>query len=368
MTMLQKRYPALFNIITVGAPATGDSPEHNKLQALFLDQDFQYAFIESVLGKSVYTIAREAAQHADKINRTNLQEASEHSACLLGSLRELKQEREKYLKDAQTEAAKPLSRLIKEYQAREAEIEAEYNEKVAGVGQNSPDRERLERNRKDRLEYLVKPEEAFKHAQQTLADWEKCFTEASQKLSNEEERFAQLESQQAAFSEAAPRRPKLSVEFECGFDVKLRAVWLTHQTVCYTQNRYSHEFNLASREEAYQSGFGYRHRRESEFERSIELKPRMGGRSPGGLARQMKNNGADVLVIGSFESTACTIEQVRGIFGERKIVTLAQIQAVKERGVWPSEPPLFHCPEKQQQPDAKRNDLQPLADPRRAAE
>jgi hypothetical protein len=30
----------------------------------------------------------------------------------------------------------------------------------------------------------------------------------------------------------------------------------------------------------------------------------------------------------------CTLEQVQGIFGERKIITLAQIEAIKAGGVW----------------------------------
>jgi len=130
MAMLQARHPAVFNIITIGAPTTDDTPEHNKLQALFLEADFQCAFIEIVLGKSVYVIAQEAAIAA------------------------------------------------------------------------------------------------------------------------------------------------------------------------------------------------------------IELKPHIGDDFPAVL-RQMKRNGATVLVIGSFESISCTLEQVQGIFGERKIITLAQIQAIKTRGVWP---------------------------------
>ena len=72
MTMLQKRYPTVFNIITVGAPATEDTPEHNKLQARFLEQDFQYAFLELRLGKSVFVIASELA---NKVN----EEVSDHT-------------------------------------------------------------------------------------------------------------------------------------------------------------------------------------------------------------------------------------------------------------------------------------------------
>src|ERR1700758_3853000 len=75
MKMLETRYQAIFNIIMVGAPKTDDTPEHNKLQALFLNREFQYAFIELVLGKSVYAIAKEAAQKADRASLDALDEA-----------------------------------------------------------------------------------------------------------------------------------------------------------------------------------------------------------------------------------------------------------------------------------------------------
>src|SRR6202008_387495 len=65
MTMLQTRYPAMFNIITTGAPTSQDTPEHNKLQAMFLERDFQYAFLELVQGKSVLSYATTLAQQKD---------------------------------------------------------------------------------------------------------------------------------------------------------------------------------------------------------------------------------------------------------------------------------------------------------------
>lgn len=44
------------------------------------------------------------------------------------------------------------------------------------------------------------------------------------------------------------------------------------------------------------------------------------------------------LVLGSFEAVGATLAQVRAIFGERRIVTVAEVQAIKERGVWPGQP------------------------------
>jgi hypothetical protein len=63
VSMLQGKYTALFNIITIGAPATDDSPDHNKLQAKFLDPEFQLAFLEVRLGQSVYAIAAKLADN-----------------------------------------------------------------------------------------------------------------------------------------------------------------------------------------------------------------------------------------------------------------------------------------------------------------
>jgi len=193
MTMLQARHPAVFNIITIGAPTTDDSPEHNKLQAMFLERDFQHAFLEIVWGRSV-----------------------------------------------------------------------------------------------------------FKYAEQEVKRWQPSyFDDESNKLWREEnlakakQQLASLEARVIARRPPAP--PRIDLDFECGYDLELFAD-------------------------------GFHHR--------IELKPQMGD-DFSGVLRQMKRNGATVLVIGSFESISCTLEQVQGIFGERKIITLAQIQAIKTRGVWP---------------------------------
>jgi hypothetical protein len=43
VAMMQQRYPAIYNIIVTGVPTTEDTPEHNALQARFLDRDFQQA-------------------------------------------------------------------------------------------------------------------------------------------------------------------------------------------------------------------------------------------------------------------------------------------------------------------------------------
>src|SRR3981081_491290 len=61
MTMLQGKYPALFNIITVGAPQIHDTPEHNKLAAMFLDPAFQDSFLKAWRGKNIEETGEELA-------------------------------------------------------------------------------------------------------------------------------------------------------------------------------------------------------------------------------------------------------------------------------------------------------------------
>jgi len=221
-------------------PEPDDTPEHNKLQALFLNREFQYAFIEAALDKSVYAIAQEAAQQANSLTQIALKEALQYSANLTERTQEQK---ETFLKN-QDQAEETLIRQV---------------------------------------------------------------------------------------DPAKPQPPHVSIEFECGFDLKLTAVWSFHMTD-YRKTR-NYEFRLIEREQHYVTRY-FGIWETDEFKRLIELKPQLSDDFPSVL-RQMKRNGADTLVIGTFESTSCTLEQVRRIFGERPIITLDQIQAIKERGVWP---------------------------------
>jgi len=58
---------------------------------------------------------------------------------------------------------------------------------------------------------------------------------------------------------------------------------------------------------------------------AIELKPQMGDDFPSVL-RQMKRNNANVLVVGEFNSSICSLEEVRSMFATsgKKIVTLGE--------------------------------------------
>jgi len=112
------------------------------------------------------------------------------------------------------------------------------------------------------------------------------------------------------------------LEFECGFDLKLTTIW-SDSLVVFGDGHHGSEWSRDHLQEYRQVAF------------SIELKPQMGDDFPTVL-RQMKRNGADTLVIGSFEATTCTLKQVRAMFGEKKIVTLQEIESIQQKGpMWP---------------------------------
>ena len=72
---------------------------------------------------------------------------------------------------------------------------------------------------------------------------------------------------------------------------------------------------------------------------AIELKPQIGDDFPSVL-RQMKRNNASVLVVGEFNSSICSLEEVRSMFATsgKKIVTLGEIEAILRKGV--RQPPV----------------------------
>ena len=141
-----------------------------------------------------------------------------------------------------------------------------------------------------------------------------------------------------------PQRPKIYVEFDCGFDLRLRAFWETSRVAVWSpkdhgfEHKYcpflAREWERINLNQSYNAHLeGRWGDREAGF--AIELKPQMGDDFPAVL-RQMKRNGADTLVIGSFEATSCTLAQVRSMFGDKRIITLNEIEAVQERGAWPT--------------------------------
>ena len=60
----------------------------------------------------------------------------------------------------------------------------------------------------------------------------------------------------------------------------------------------------------------------------IEIKPQLGDNFPSAL-RQMERNEAKHLLVGSFEASNCSLEQVRAYFATKgmKIIALSEIEA-----------------------------------------
>ena len=324
MTMLQSRHPAVFNIITVGAPANSDTPEHNALQARFLAQDFQYAFIELRTGKSVYAASSEVAAAVNEAAQKGLQAAQALSAeDYAKSALELQEAREEHAKTAQEDGRKHYEQERADYNARETK---RYEREVASA---------VERYR--RPEAIPLPGK--------FIDYERWLDGSgtwSWTVKNRQENLAKATARAEADQKAlrgiasfklvlaAPKRPGVLLDFECGYDVDFRVYWSQGVNIPEETDGGSY---LHYRPRAWREGCA-RDARDRRF--GIELKPQMGDDFPAVL-RQMKRNEADTLVIGSFEATTCTLEQVRAMFGKKRIITLEEIEAVRRRGVWPEE-------------------------------
>jgi hypothetical protein len=226
VSMLQVKFPALFNIISVGTPTLDDSPEHNKLQAKFLDKAFQYAFVELLNGKSVQSILE------DELLQRNAE-----------LLEEWKEERKKILEDGRRKLERVLFLKKSLFEGRNWYSEADLQKGIAD------------------LEQLIKNEELSRHPPPQITELP----------------------------------VKIVLNFECGFDVAI--------------------------------GIRVHHYRK---EWSVEIKPMLGDDFPSVL-RQIKRNEATVVLIGTFQSTACTFDQVKAIFAAAgaKIVTFNEIERIK---------------------------------------
>jgi hypothetical protein len=266
VAMLQAKYPVFYNMITIGAAASDDTPEHNKLQTMFLDCDFQYAFLEAALGRSVEQISAELAA---KVNR-------------------------------ETQAA--FSAL-------------EQRAKAAGLRSV----ETLENRRKSLAKEIAEDGDR-KFWIRYLVDHVRCSEDQLKEIMD-------FVSQLKAPQEVKPSPPQIKVEFECGYDIDLKFLWKNESEPLW-QLLHGWEFKIDGKTTI--SG-------KISYCFKIELKPLMGDDFPSVL-RQMKRNDADTLVIGEFESKSCSLSQVRGMFGaEKRIITLAEIQAIQARGGWPDD-------------------------------
>jgi hypothetical protein len=327
IAMLQSRHPAFFNVIMVGAPATDDSPVHNVLQARFLDSEFQLAFLEVRLGQSVYGIAAELAEEAAAKAAEILAEAI--SIARQDDIDSTKALEEIEKKDAEIKSADWNEHYCEErnkYLENQREEECKINEKARSLHSWSVD-----------PRYYLEPFPDYEQWTKKTGDWSswpgkvKRHHEEIERTATRQIKDREIYQTVISIAIKAPEPAKPVVEeleFECGFDVRIKFGW-SYEISRLWESCYGTVNSLNPRKWVQRSS---RSRREDQFK--IEIKPQMGDDFPSVL-RQMKRNGADTLVIDTFESSVCTLDQVRQIFGYRAILTFAQIEAVRKRGWHP---------------------------------
>jgi hypothetical protein len=322
VAMIQGRYPALFNIINIGAPRVEDTPEHNQLQAKFLQQAFQYAFIQAYEGKSVLAIGQELIDRRDQAITGAVQKAKE-----IG------------LADVLASEKAVIEKLAALSEHRRKKSRAHY----LAEKKKHDDRELLDRQKRmdgqaslpqwERVRHGdVRPVATFMTFEEWLSadhygGWGRlmCDLERESKKSGERVLQERKYYQNACDFQLPPvlsLSPKIEIEFERGYDVDFLAWWSTEKLTIELprtdQDSYS-DYRIRDWEHR-----NFSQHREMHYK--IELKPRMGDDFPSVL-RQVKRNGANVLVIGSFEAVGCGLDEVRAMFGAIKIVTLAEIKS-----------------------------------------
>lgn len=252
VAMLQARHPAIFNIITVGAPNNDDTPDHNRLQARFLDRKFQEAFIECVSGE---VIAERIAENRNADDADALKALAEFSVFVTTTHAQTTQSLERYRRSLADEP------------------DSSYYQTIVRTD----------------------TEELFKlsAARAGLADY---------------------------VHPGFPALPPLiKVEFELGYDVRMTIVWQhSMYEPLYDENSYKNKVRWPAKVTKVQRDHDVY---------TIEVKPLIGDDFPAVL-RQVKQNGADIVVAGRFEAAGATLEQARQMFGDKSLVLLAEIEAL----------------------------------------
>jgi hypothetical protein len=320
MEMLQRRSPTVFNILMVGAPKMEDTPEHNALQAKFLEESFQYAFIEAVTKRCVYNVAVCCAQKANEQIAEPLKKATVQVAkeC---------EEAEGTLQKAKQEHAKTATEDPKAFYAEERDKFLAEQRTLKAEGY----RWATERDFPAYEEWLVQCDGPNRNTWRVWNSWPYRVKERKQELekalrSLKELRECRQKIAASASLSATPEKPVIEIEFECGYDLQFKARWWGSVTGPWQSKR---ELDYRSYDTAPWTDLTLAQGWNESF--AIELKPQMGDDFPTVL-RQMKRNGADTLVIGSFEATTCTLEQVRAMFGEKKLSLSRKSKAFGRKG------------------------------------
>jgi hypothetical protein len=320
---IQSKYPALFNIIMVGSPTNDDTPEHNKMQAMLLKPEFQLAFLEACLKQSVYAIGVEltkkvATEANEKLGKALLIAQQD-------SIRSDKELQEIQKEDAEFKNAdwqKHYDNEREEYERKRLEREKEPQPIWSRYLKPFPTYEQW----LDTEDYSSWPQEVRRHNERM----ERVRTRAIK----DHEIYQTLATTQIKSPE--PSRPEVTRGFECGFDVHICFKWCSSIDDLSTEEIHHHAdtgryfYDRCTPRNWVKTSSCVS--RIDEFK--IEIKPMMGDDFPAVL-RQMKRNCADTLLVGTFNSSVCSLDEVQQMFAPKVIVTLAEVKAIQANPIWP---------------------------------
>jgi hypothetical protein len=295
------RYTTIHTLIVNNFREPSETPEHNALQARFLDPDWRVRFI----------VARRSHEQLQRDVRGLYDTVLKHCA--------------EHLTSARTQLAREQQRdLAAEWQQETERRRASVAYHVKAVSStNRP--------------YGAWPEMDQQHlanARKALEEWTSTRTEhLDQQRAEQAHRVEQfqaaiteLEQQQA---EVNRLRTRADYWFECDTDFEVEGADVVLTAVLYPEKP-----NL----EKWRTGFPIPVKADTPFylEREltyrIECKPSLGDDYPAVL-RQMRAAKTDSLVIGTYTGTGATLDQVREVFGMIRILTVAEVLAVEVTGL-----------------------------------
>jgi hypothetical protein len=287
------RYTTIHTLIVNNFREPSETPEHNALQARFLDNDWLERFIT----------ARVSQNQLRRIVRALYDTPLAHYGEMLGSCRTqlANQQQRDLVAEWETETTRRRDDIA--YQAQHPLPYVDNRPEIAKR------RAELTQRLATRTDHL---------AQQTA--------ERAQRLEQLQAVIAELEPQIAALTAQRTTADywfEFFTEFEVGgADVELTTLLSPAVT---SLERWQKRFPVG--------GFCLPEKAtdlfslEREFTHRIECKPSLGDDYPAVL-RQMRAAKTNSLVIGAYAGTGATLEQVREVFGEIKILTVAEILAV----------------------------------------
>jgi hypothetical protein len=324
VTMIQGRYPALFNIITVGSPTTEDTPEHNKLQAMFLSKSFQDAFIERAIGKSPYAISAELAQEvndaAAKRLKASIELAQRDVAISLEKLKEAQKE------NALTATEDAYEHYRKERTEHATLEKARYNRETAEKAKKlwSQQSEVLPIKEFSEFADWIENDGGYSNWPSTVRRRRETLTKAEKRVIDDQVLYLGISSSTPIIAIAT--RPTFTIEFECQYDLDFQVDWYLENKGVWGEKHREYKGEYSEYRSRDWEQYSIEMERKMHFR--IELKPQMGDDFPAVL-RQMKRSNADTLVVGSYDSSSCTLDEVREIFGAKRIITLDEIKSIQ---------------------------------------